>query len=116
MDNLGNFFQIWDHIIISVLKKNLFKALKFLKTCLNCATNCVMLKIGWQSDLHGNLNISVVIPSLKWFGHSLCLTEFTGACDKNEVSPKREKVSDESEISPKGELGNKLYNTPFRCC
>ena len=56
------FPQIWDHNIKTVVFLLTFwfcfllQASKCFETCVNCFTNCVMLKIGWHTDLHSNMN------------------------------------------------------------
>ena len=40
---------------------SLLQAPKCLLTCVNCVTNCAMPKIGWQSDLHGKMNLNILI-------------------------------------------------------
>ena len=38
----------------------LLKASKCVKTCVNCVTKCAIPKIGWQSDLHGKMNLNIL--------------------------------------------------------
>ena len=51
----NNFPKTFDFL---PLKKNLGCLERGVnEICVNCVTNCVMLKIWWQSDLHGKITL-----------------------------------------------------------
>ena len=46
-------------ILLKLLFCFLLKASKFVETCVNRVTIYAIPKIGWQSDLHGKINLNL---------------------------------------------------------